>query len=509
MEQKLALANCIAIQFYDHKLNNVKEHNDIIYKTLQLITLPELIADGDERSSLSGLKQLIKSIADGDVTFDKKSIEHRLRIICAQDLNLLNSLKATFEDTTEDVSVLNRTIISYIEQLRLYGNNLNIKKLISKASFELNTADVSLRDTVQNLQEELGKYNTTKTSTGEQEGFVQRVTTDDVEEMTKLFDDTKEQLAGASLKTGWHGINRMMGINQGIVPGELWVTPALPHNAKTTFTLSMIVSIALFNDPAPFVAAGTKWEGLTPMILDISLENDLNVNIPIVYKMIYEHFEKTAVDIKSVNSREASKYVIDKIKEKGWHVAFERFNSSEFTIETLRRVVNKYEALGNRIVACRCDYLGVSNKIGLSNGVAGSEIREMYRRARNIASPKKIALISPHQLSPAAKAAKAMDPTKYVRELVGKGFYDGCTTVDNEVDGELFFGITEHNNHSYLEVQRGKHRTIVDTPIKDRYRVLKFGEIGILPWDIDTDTDTSLKSVNSDSVASEEEYLDF
>lgn len=508
MEQKLALANCIALQYYDNKIGKIQEHNNIIYKTLQLIVLPELLADGDERSSLVGLKQLIKSIADGELTFDAKAIEHRLRIICAQDVNLLNSLKATFADTVTDDKEIKNCINSYVEQLKLFGSGTAIKRLISKASYNLNSSEVGLRETVKQLQEELGKYNTTNVKNGERQGFVDRVTTKDKDGFIKVFDSTKEQLAGASLKTGWNGINRMLGVNNGIVPGELWVMPALPHNAKTTFTLSMILSIALFNDPKPFVAEDSDWAGKTPMILDISLENELNVNIPIAYKMVREHFDKKYIDIKTVDSAEAGQYIIDKLGEKGWFVAFERYNSSEFTIETLRDIVNSYEADGYRIVACRCDYLGVSNKDGLSNGVAGSEIREMYRRARNIASPKKIALISPHQLSPAAKQLKAVDPTRYVRELVGKGFYDGCTTVDNEVDGELFFGITVNNGASYLEVQRGKHRTIIDTPIKDRYRVIKFADIGTLPWDVDTENDTTLKSVTSDSVA-EEDFMDF
>lgn len=527
MEQKLAIANCIALQYNDSRLNAQNDHNNLINKTLQLIVLPDLLADGDERASLAGLKHLIKSIADGDLSFDIKTILHRLRIICASDLNLMNSIKTILEEDqraiqeeeerTDDKGekcgdiekVIRSNVNGYVEQLRLFNNGTVIRKVISKASYNLNSSDGNLRDIVSELQEELGKYNTTNTANGEREGFVERVTTKDKSAFKDLFDNTKEMLSGSVLKTGWNGINRMMGVNGGMVPGELWVMPALPHNAKTTFSLSMLTSFAIFNDPEQFVAKGTQWEGKTPMILDISLENSLDVNIPIAYKMVREHFEKVAVDIRNVDSGEASEYIVDKLSEKGWFVSFERYNSSQFTIETLRDIINTYEAEGYRIVACRVDYLGVSNKAGLSNGVAGSEVREMYRRARNIASPKKIALISPHQLSPAAKALRAMDEKKYVRELVGKGYYDGCTTVDNEVDGELFFGITEQNGFSYLEVQRGKHRTIIDTPIKDRYRVIKFAEIGTLPWDVDTDIDTTLKSVNADAVEEEESFLEF
>ena len=52
---------------------------------------------------------------------------------------------------------------------------------------------------------------------------------------------------------------------------------------------------------------------------------------------------------------------------------------------------------------------------------------------------------------------------------------------------------------SYLEIQRGKHRTIVDTPVSHRYFVIPFSPIGILPWDIDKDHKLTLASVNEGS----------
>lgn len=515
MEQKLALANCIALLYNDSKLNGVKDHANLINKTLSLITLPELIADGDDRAALHGLKQLIKSLIEGELQFDLKTILHRLRICCASDSSFYESLRITLteqdsfdtEKETED-QARRSNINGFVQQLKVFNSDTLIGKAVSRASYNLNNSNADRRETLRELQEELSKYNIVGLSNnGEHQSFVERVTTKDRDGFSKLFDTTKEMLEGAVLKTGWNGINRMMGVNRGVVPGELWVMPALPHNAKTTFSLSMLLSMAIFNDPMQFVAEGSDWEGKIPMILDITLENALEVNIPLAYKMVREHYDKTAIDIRKVDSQEAGNYIVDKLSENGWFVAFERHNSSDFTIDTLRDVIDSYEADGYRIVACRVDYLGVSNKSGLSNGVAGSEVREMYRRGRNIASPKKIALISPHQLSPAAKALKAIDPAGYVRLLPGKGYYDGCTTVDNEVDGELFFGITESHGFSYLEVQRGKHRTIIDTPIKDRYRVIKFAEVGTLPWDVDTDIDTTLKSVNSDNIAEETDFF--
>lgn len=62
----------------------------------------------------------------------------------------------------------------------------------------------------------------------------------------------------------------------------------------------------------------------------------------------------------------------------------------------------------------------------------------------------------------------------FVKGLVGGGYYAGTKQLDQVVDGELFIHIEIVNDESYLTIQRGKHRGIDQTPIKERYCVLKF-----------------------------------
>ena len=506
MEEKLILLGAIGV-LYNEKYTGteVGSHHELINKTISTIKLPELVSDGDERASLVCLRHIITDATVNNIPLDRKHIMNRFRIAAPFDKGTLAALDVTMPEVLT-IEEAKSNVAAYVGVLHNYRSRCDVKRILNTAAFEMSTNDgtLNLRELVRNVREGLGKYEVAH-GKNEAPSFVGRVSTRDGNGIRDIFQATKKELDGAVLKTGWQGINRMLGIKGGVSPGECIVMPALPHNAKTLFSLLMNISFGLFNDAKDFVKPGK-----IATILDITLENELSVNLPIVYKAIKEHFTGEPVDIRSIDPEEAGKWITDKLKERGWEYIFERHNSSEFTIDSFRDIVEKYEAASHHIIVARVDYLGVANKQGLSNGQNGSEVREMYRRARNIASIRKMVLISPHQLSPAAKALKAMDPNKYIRMLPGRGLYDGCTTVDNEVDLELFFGITIVGDMSYLEVQRGKHRTLVDTPIKDRYRVLKFGDVGIIPWDIDKEKDTSLPSVNADAMAQEtDDFLAF
>jgi ribosomal protein S20 len=502
MEQKIALVNSLALIYHESKLGERGRYNALIKKVIASIKTPELMADGDSQAALAGVKSIVKDLVEDDLVFDRKAILQKIRIYCSLDQSFYKNIEHALSDDEDSVDDVKKTIASYASQLSLYSNRSEMRRLISRASFAVNNdAEANLKEVAQELQHELSKLNR-HGGNAARPSLVASVGTDNPEGFEKIFENTKRQLEGNVLKTGWKFLNRMMGINNGIVPGELWLMPALPHNAKTTFSLMLSLSLGLFNDPAPFVPEGKK-----AMILDLSFENELETNLPIAYKAIKENLEGVPVNIKDIDPAEASKYVCDKLRERGWEYKFERHINSAFEISALEETFALYESQGYHIVVCRADYLGTINRAGLGNGTIGSDVRELYRLARNVCAPRKCALLAPHQLSPKAKELKSIDPMKYVRLLPGKGYYDGCTTVDNEADGELYFGITEVNEQSFLEVQRGKHRTLVDTPVAHRYRVIPFSDMGTLPWDVHLDKDNSIKSVNTNSILGEMDGL--
>ena len=83
--------------------------------------------------------------------------------------------------------------------------------------------------------------------------------------------------------------------------------------------------------------------------------------------------------------------------------------------------------------------------------------------------------------------------TDFVRELVGKGYYDGCKTIDNEVDMEIFIHIEKMNGRAYLTVQRGKHRINGITPLEHQYAILPFQQKGCILDDLNGADSTRTK----------------
>ncbi len=497
MEDKLILINCLAILHDETIAPDMKgRNNELIKKVIGLVRLPELIGETDDRASLLYLRSALLDIVNNGVAFDSKQILNNLRISAPFDTSTYKALESilTKEDLITKQPVTEKqachNIDAYAGYLQLFISKIEAKQVIRNAQFAMNDTGATggFHDNVRKLREELARFEKAAAS-NKPLSFVEKVG-GDPESYTEVFKQTTQSLQGAVLKTGWIGLNRLLGINGGFVPGECFVLPALPHNAKTTFSMSLTLSLALFNKAEDFIEPGEK-----AAIVDISLENDLKVNIPLAYRMLYEYDHGVRVDLREIDEIEAGKYIFERLAKNGWHYFFERHIGSDFSIETFRQVIQGYEKEGYKVIVSRIDYLGVANKVGLGNGTIGSEVRETYRRARDIGTVRNMLVISPHQLSPAAKALKAMDPEKYIRLLPGRGMTDGCTTIDNEVDGEIFLGIRETSGKSWLELQRGKHRTLVDTPIAHRYIAIPFADIGTLPWDLETGVDTSIRSI--------------
>lgn len=495
-EDKLTLIQCVSILHCETVYQACAgEFHRLIKDAIKNVKLPETVSEGDERVTLVYLKKYIDDIISGNAKFDVRSLLTGLKIYSPFDTSAEKALKDLFEGVTEEEA--RKTIISLTTELYKVVTKAKIKSTLISSLSRVDQRNISDDDIIAELQTALETAKP-KRRKGKPGSYVESVGTMNAGSIGKALTRSKEVINGKSYKLGWKDMNRMMGVNNGVRPGECIVIPALPHNAKTTFSLSLYLSMALFNKAEDFVEPGKKG-----MWLDISLENELEINMPIIYRMVKEHFTGEQVDVSKVDPAEAELYIKEKIQENGWNIEFERHTGSEFGITELRETIEGFEADGYQVLGVRLDYAGEAKMAGLGNGVSGSEVRDWYRRFKDLGTARindttrrSTVMISPHQLSPAAKAFKAMDPYTYVRNLPGRGYYDRCTTVDNVVDCELFIGIQDRQEGSFLEVQRGKHRTIIDTPVSHRYCVIPFAPCGILPWDVDKEYKLTLTSVN-------------
>jgi hypothetical protein len=149
-------------------------------------------------------------------------------------------------------------------------------------------------------------------------------------------------------------------------------------------------------------------------------------------------------------------------------------NPSLWTYRDICNKIIELESEGYEVHMVMMDYLIKIPTTGCDQGVAGTDILNLYERINNFMGARNIAFITPHQLSTDAKMMIRDGRTDFVKELVGRGYYMKSKQIDQVVDLEIFIHIEKVNGKSYLTIQRGKHRIIEQTPDEFHYCVLPF-----------------------------------
>ena len=288
--------------------------------------------------------------------------------------------------------------------------------------------------------------------------------------MREAFADLQNTNNGTGIyKTGWTALNRM--IQGGFRPGETTVIGALQHKYKTGFTLSLFKQIALYNKPL------TTDVHKKPLLLRISFEDDITLNLQFLYQSLKYDETREPVNLKEVTADEMSAYVTSRLQVNGFHIKLLRVDPSQWTYRNVCSKIIEFEAEGYNVELLMVDYLTLLPTTGCINtGPAGNDLRDMLRRMRNFCSARRITFITPTQLSTEAKqlTRSGIPEHKFVQEINEKGYFAGCKSLDNEADLILYIHIAKHNREAYLTVQRDKHRGQSVIPDKDKYFLLKF-----------------------------------
>lgn len=480
-DNRLLLVKCITLLYRESMISGKTENSaDLVRTVMESIKLPELsLSVNHEKEQLMALKATLLYMCNSpmETVYEKDELLQRLKVNCSSDDQLYQALARGIEVDLDEASV-KRVVISIRKFISDSFKETELISIITKAANQLRFEREKIKDLKHYVQELAGKIEPYQIDSSKVDpAIVESVDVDNLDELSGVYDEIKndEDRTGL-LVTGWQGLND--ALQGGFRRGEQWVIPALQHSYKTGFTLSLFKHFAVYN--TPHMKDHTK----KPLLLRISFEDNLLSNLRFLYENLYENEHGTTPDISQLTSTEIAAYVKEKMQVNGYHVKFLRVNPSEWSLRDVQNTVLELEAAGYELHVCMLDYLPMLPTTGCEEGPAGHAMRDLYRRTRNFFSARKILLITPHQLSTEAKMLIRDGHTEFVKMVVGKGYYDGCKRVDQEVDGELYLHIEKVNGQAYLTVQRGKHRGVGIIPDLMKYFVLPFPEASSIRDDL-------------------------
>ena len=499
------------IEIDNSNLKSSRSRLTVFLKCLQL-----LFRDGGEnknstRELITNILAIYKpmdsfAITGGEQESTEKIRDYLLECLDEEILNreiILQNLSdilktSTRKDTAIDMFKMveeddNKNIIRALE------NELNnkiyiyrIKKTLNGYTYDFDKkfkSGMSPDDMLSKIIEELTIL--TKNIKNKDDAIVNEVDLDNVENVSKVFQVVKEtnEAEGFKFKLGLRALNKIT--NNGYKDSEFVIWNALQHNYKSGMLASSLIGIARYNKP--IMTDPSK----IPLLLYVSLEDDLDILFEFLYRQMYYTDNKVKADMSNTSKEEMSKYVKDKLQETGFKVKFIRVDPSDWSYSSFFSLIEKYEKDGFELKTVILDYLSLIPTVGcVATGAVGSDLRDLYRRVRNFFAKRKCLFISAHQLSPDAQMINRENLTGevFLNRIMGKGFFDGSKKLSQEMDLELYAYKFTQNNKDYLAIGKGKHKGSKVMKSTDKLAIIPFPEnLEPIPDDINWDELDSLE----------------
>ena len=499
------------IEIDNSNLKSSRSRLTVFLKCLQL-----LFRDGGEnknstRELITNILTIYKpmdsfAITGGEQESTEKIRDYLLECLDEEILNreiILQNLNdilktSTRKDTAIDMFKMveeddNKNIIRALE------NELNnkiyiyrIKKTLNGYTYDFDKkfkSGMSPDDMLSKIIEELTIL--TKNIKNKDDAIVNEVDLDNVENVSKVFQVVKEtnEAEGFKFKLGLRALNKIT--NNGYKDSEFVIWNALQHNYKSGMLASSLIGIARYNKP--IMTDPSK----IPLLLYVSLEDDLDILFEFLYRQMYYTDNKVKADMSNTSKEEMSKYVKDKLQETGFKVKFIRVDPSDWSYSSFFSLIEKYEKDGFELKTVILDYLSLIPTVGcIATGAVGSDLRDLYRRVRNFFAKRKCLFISAHQLSPDAQMINRENLTGevFLNRIMGKGFFDGSKKLSQEMDLELYAYKFTQNNKDYLAIGKGKHKGSKVMKSTDKLAIIPFPEnLEPIPDDINWDELDSLE----------------
>lgn len=478
MDARTILSKIIAL-IYRTRLLGELENDDLTKTVLGTIETDSPDFNFLGKNSVKSFKDLCMSLLEETDPIPKEVLIPQVSIVLENDPKLLKVVKDSIEQEYDDSSS-KRIITNITKTLNNYYREQLAVGILSKLSYNLkfNRNKIgNFGDYLQNAISELEPL-TTVVSSMKDPAVVNELDFENSESVEKVFNEVKNLNNNKSVyKTGWQGLNRMT--QGGIRRGEFVTMGALQHKYKTGSTLSMFMQIALHNQPV----VTPEEAGKKPLLLRISFEDSLTNNVQFMYQYLkaVDGEMLKPKDFEYLDSKDMTQYVMKKLTATGFHVKMMRVDPSQWTYSSIFNKILEYEAQGYCVHLLMVDYLLMIPTTGCVQGATGADKRDLIRRVRNFCSARAVAFLTPLQLSTEAKqlTRNGVPNHMFLKEIAEKGYYDGCRTVDQEIDLELYVHLFSHKGKKLLQFQRGKHRLPTVIPDEDLNFMLQFPGLNI------------------------------
>lgn len=481
MNQKLILITAITLLFRQSQLVGKTENSAHLVRTIVSgLKLSEVNAGMDSTFEiLDGLKKTALSMCNDslDHTYEQGELLQRLRVNTGEDASAYEALSDGIKLELSE-GALKRTCINLHNRLDNHMRDEAVVDIMRKRAFILTFERHKITSMPEFIAETHAMLEPFQHRSDENDpAIVGEIDMNDDAGVQAVVAEVQVMDNGDGImKLGYQGLNTMF--QGGFRRGEEVLLGALQHNYKTGLSLSIFKQIPLYN--VPYMLDDTK----KPLIVRISFEDGLPNNFQFLYKSLWENEHGVPAVMEGLTNQEIASYVQDKLRVNGYNIKMLRVNPTAWGYIDVINKLMQYESEGYEIHMCVLDYLGMLPTTGCLQGAMGADMRDMFRRLRNFCNPRKITLFTPHQLSPEAKRLIRDGHESFVEKVANKGYWAGCTSLDNEVDLEFYCHIEKLNGESYLTFQRGKHRNNGIIADIDKYCVYKFQKVGGILDDI-------------------------
>lgn len=318
---------------------------------------------------------------------------------------------------------------------------------------------------------------------------IDEIDMNDPESISKALIAKKKKDDGSRIKFGWQGFNRMFGPKQSASYGEMFACAARSHNYKSGLLMDIARWICTLNKPP-------DTGGLTPIVLFISLENEVQENLLDWYNKLYVNVYHK--DPGALTNEEIVEYLTMRFNKNGFRLIAKRRMGENFGYREYEKMIEEEEKkYSGKVVASVLDYITLCKRCPEDASRNDAvQLQKMAERFHNHSAHNSIFFATGLQLETNASQLAASGKHNVVKQFNEFHLAD-CRGLKRELDMLVFINI-ENNHHGipYLTFALNKHRYVNDTPNEDKYTAYKFTPLGIL--DDINGPDMSVKDIFAD-----------